>query len=340
VAPVVGSLEYVPEPKDPSGATEHMVLGLLHGFVPNEGDAWQYTLDALGRYYERVMTQQVKPTPEAVGTPGEPLWSLGGDDLPPLAFETLGAFLPSVQLLGLRTAELHLAMASRSDDPAFAPEPFSKLFQRSLYQSLRNVTGRVFEALGRYVECHPTEHEAEARKVLSFQDAILKRFWAIHEKKITARRIRCHGDLHLGKILRAGKDFVFIDFEGEPYRSLSERRLKRSPLRDVASLIRSFHSAAYTVLYLDPAGGVFRPEDIQALEPRARMWNYWVSMVFLRSYFEGCAQASFHPATREETLAFLRLYYLERLVFELGYELLNRPERLVIPLRGILRALE
>jgi maltose alpha-D-glucosyltransferase / alpha-amylase len=331
--PVIGSLGYQPE------KGEAMTFGILHGFIPNEGDAWQYTLDALARYFERVLTEQSKPGQEAPALPIDPIWSLMSGELPPPAFETVGTFLPMVQLLGQRTAELHLALASETEDPAFASEPFSSHYQRSLYQSMRTMTSRVFQALDGRVHELQASTKDEALKVLQLQKEILKRFWSIQGRKISGLRIRCHGDLHLGKVLRTGKDIVFIDFKGTPYHSLGERRTKRSPLRDVASLLRSFHRAAYTALYGN-SGGITRQEDLARLEPGVRVWNFWVTTIFLKRYLEAAGQASFLPSSRDELKELLSIYYLEKVIFELDQDLSRSPEHLIIPLHGILRTLE
>ncbi len=168
------------------------------------------------------------------------------------------------------------------------------------------------------------------------EDKILKRFRSVLDRKISAMRIRVHGDYHLGQVLFTGKDFVIIDFEGEPARSLSSRRIKRSPLRDVAGMLRSFHYAASAPLIGKTGGSVFRPENVAHLEPWAHCWNLWVSAAFLSAYLETSAQGSFLPRLREEISSLLFVYLLEKSIYELGYELNNRPDWVKLPLRGIL----
>ena len=150
-----------------------------------------------------------------------------------------------------------------------------------------------------------------------------------------AVRIRCHGDYHLGQVLYTGKDFVITDFEGEPLHPLSERRLKRSPLRDVAGMIRSFHYAAYSPLTKGEAGIVVRAEDVAALGNWAQAWYGWVSGCFLAGYFDG-ADDKLIPKSIEELEILLDAYLLEKAVYELGYEFNNRPDWIVIPIKGIL----
>jgi maltose alpha-D-glucosyltransferase/alpha-amylase len=332
IPPVAGALEYR------RGQGEPMTLAVLQGFVPNQGDAWRYTLDALGQYFEHVAAHGAPP-PEALQVP-RPLLTLLEEPLPPPVQELVGAYGEAARLLGQRTGELHVALASDPNDPSFAPEPFSALYQRSLFQSRRNLTGQVFALLRRYVRERPEAAGEDARKVLDLEGEVRKRFRSVLDRKITAMRIRVHGDYHLGQVLYTGKDFVIIDFEGEPARSLSERRIKRSPLRDVAGMLRSFHYAAYTALLGEVDGGAVRPEDLAALEPWARLWHQWVASTFLRAYLEVADRGPFLPRSREETAALLDSYVLEKAVYELGYELNNRPEWVKQPLRGILQHLE
>jgi maltose alpha-D-glucosyltransferase/alpha-amylase len=176
----------------------------------------------------------------------------------------------------------------------------------------------------------------QAQQVLNLEGTISERFQAILDQKPTVMRIRCHGDYHLGQVLYTGHDFVIIDFEGEPARPLSERRIKRSALHDVAGMLRSFHYAAYSALLDREASGVVRPEDIPILEPWARFWYLWVSAAFLKAYLAEAGQASFIPQSREELQALLDAFLLEKAIYEVGYELNNRPEWVRIPLQGIL----
>jgi maltose alpha-D-glucosyltransferase/alpha-amylase len=230
---------------------------------------------------------------------------------------------------------MHLALASDRDRPGLAPEPFSKLYQRSLYQSMRNLTGRVFQLLRQRLRTLPEGSRAEVQKVLDQEGKILDRFRALIDLKITGTRIRCHGDYHLGQVLYTGKDFVIIDFEGEPARPISERRIKRSPLRDVAGMLRSFNHAAYSAFFSQRESGLIRPEDLAFLESSAEFWRLWVSAAFLKSYLEAAMQGAFIPKTRKELQALLDIFLLEKAVYELGYELDNRPEWTLIPIQDI-----
>jgi maltose alpha-D-glucosyltransferase/alpha-amylase len=145
-------------------------------------------------------------------------------------------------------------------------------------------------------------------------------------------RIRIHGDYHLGQVLYTGKDFIIIDFEGEPARELTERRLKHSPFKDVAGMIRSFHYAVRTAVLKKAS---VRPKDTPRLEPWTNLWYRYVSEMFLASYLDAVRNATFLPLDKEELEIMLNAYLLEKAVYELGYELNNRPERAITPLRGI-----
>jgi maltose alpha-D-glucosyltransferase/alpha-amylase len=233
-----------------------------------------------------------------------------------------------------------VALASSADDPDFAPEPFSLLYQRSLYQSMRSLTGGVFQLLRKRIKSLPSELKPAAQRVLDLEPEVLHRFQLIRDRKIAAMRTRIHGDYHLGQVLYTGKDFVIIDFEGEPARPLSERRRKRSPLQDVAGMIRSFHYAAHAALLGRAGSGMVRPENLSALEPWARFWFLWVSVIYLKAYLEVSGQENFLPKSTEEQMILLNACVLEKAVYELGYELNNRPNWVNVPVLGILEILQ
>jgi len=177
---------------------------------------------------------------------------------------------------------------------------------------------------------------AEAQELVARDAEIQQRFRGLLEGKIGGQRIRAHGDYHLGQVLYTGNDFAIIDFEGEPSRPLSERRIKRSALRDVAGMLRSFHYAPYAVIFGQVPGVVLRAEDSAILEAGARFWQRWVSAAFLRAYFAEAGTAAFLPPTPREQQVLLEAYVMEKALYEIGYELNNRPEWVRIPLRGVL----
>ena len=299
---------------------------ILQSLVPNATDGWKFTLDALGRFFNRVLTRPEDPPPP------RPIRELLEEPLPTWAAEVFGAYPANAALLGTRTAELHAVLGSEAGDEAFAPEPFTPFAQRSFYQSLRNLTHHVLELLERKVEELDGETESDARRVLASKDGLIRKFRSLLDGRLSSLRIRCHGDFHLGQVLFTGKDFAFIDFEGEPARPLGERRLKRSPLRDVAGMLRSFHYVAYAAL----RDGVARPEDKPRLEPWARAWQERIAAVFLGAYLEAASGPVFAWSPAELHLL-LEAHLLEKAVYEIGYELENRPDWLRIPLQGLLQ---
>ncbi|MFS8840762.1 maltose alpha-D-glucosyltransferase [Synechococcus sp. W55.2] len=344
---LLGSLEYRRRRGargfDP--ADQPITLAILQEYIPNEGDAWHYTLDSLGQFFEAVLVhhQEVDPVPVPQGS----FLELSQQPLPELAYATIGSYLESVRILAKRTAELHIALAADTENKDFAPEPFSSLYQRSVYQSMRNLVGQVFPLLFASAGRSPYKQlpklpEAEAnlaRAVCDQEGEIMSRFRLILERKITALRTRCHGDYHLGQVLFTGKDFVIIDFEGEPARSLGERRLKRCPLRDVAGMLRSFHYAVHTALRQQLESGLVCADHCPDMMRWAQFWHRWVCAVFLAEYLQVASQAAFLPRSLQEIEVLLDAYLLEKAIYELGYELNHRPEWVEIPLRGILQLL-
>ena len=298
---------------------EPTVVCLLQTAISSECDAWTLTLDSVGRYYDRVLGRKA---------------GLQNQTTPPgtLLDELIGGVYPEkAKLLGQRTAELHLALASSDDDRAFAPEPFNAMAQRSVYQSMRASLRRTFALLEKALPDLPDAFRDEAKQVLATEKQILEQEKRILDRRSVAAKIRVHGDYHLGQVLYTGKDFVILDFEGEPARALSERKLKRSPLRDVAGMMRSFQYAAYSALW-QPA---MRSEDVPFLERWADLWYRQMSSIFLQSYLGTTGDAIFVPQNQDDLHVLLEAYLLDKAVYEIAYELNNRPDWVVIPIRGI-----
>ena len=339
---LAGALEYR------VGYSEVATLAVLHQFVASEDDAWSYTLDELSRYFERALAQGTSdgggggggagiggaaPAPPA---PEQPPLDLAGAPIPQETADLIGPFLERARLLGERTAELHLALASSTDDPAFTPEAFVAHYRRGLYESLRALMRSSLGALRKGLDGLEPEERATAERLLAAEDSILQQVRRALDRRIAAQRIRHHGDFHLGQVLFTGKDFVILDFEGEPSRSIGERRFKRGPLRDVAGMLRSFEYAVAFGL----RNGPIRPEDTEVLRPWGRYWSRWVSVAFLQGYLEKAKGAAYMPPTREELVTLLDYYLLEKAIYELRYELNNRPDWVAIPLEGIAELLD
>jgi maltose alpha-D-glucosyltransferase/alpha-amylase len=304
VPPYAGSLTLA----DRAG---NALVGMLFGFVVNQGDGWTYTLDALTRYFDRVLEARREFDGAA-------------------ATEIIGAVYPErARQLGERTAEMHKALASADDHPEFAPEPFSTLYQRSLYQGLRGSAGHVLRRLKRHLPRLPEEAQADAASLLANHAPLLRIFARLLDHRIEVSRIRIHGDFHLAQVLNTGKDFVIIDFEGEPRHPLSERRLKRSALRDVAGMLRSFDYAATTVLRNE------RPDDVQRLIPWARAWAAAARESYLTAYLKAAGGAPFLPSSDADTQILLEAFQLDKALYEVGYELSYRPAFVTAPLRAV-----
>jgi maltose alpha-D-glucosyltransferase/alpha-amylase len=329
---VAGYIEYHSRQHQP------MTLAILQEYIANEGSAWNYTIDSLTSYLEGVLSRPVGEL-GAAAVPEQPVTDLAQRDPPALAAEMMGSYLQSAELLGRRTGELHAALATATDDSAFAPEPFTPFYQRAIYQGMRGTVAHVFPLLRKRRGQLPDELRELADGVLAGESRLLERFHSVVDQRISGMRIRTHGDYHLGQVLYTGKDFVIIDFEGEPSRPLSERRLKRSPLRDVAGLMRSFHYAAYSALLEQAAIGLVKPPRLKEVEGWALYWHAWASAACLRGYLEAAAGASILPQTQEEIQTLLDAYVLEKAVYEVGYELNTRPDWVRIPLTGIAQLL-
>jgi maltose alpha-D-glucosyltransferase/alpha-amylase len=313
-------------------------IGILSGFAPNCKDGWEFTLDSLGRYYQRVgsLPAESRTAPKLEGLP----FDVSEGELPVLVTERLGTYAEAARVLGERTAAMHLCLACDKTSKDFAPEPFNPFYQRSLFQSMRNLAVQNLGLLRGKMKTVPESARAAADKVTALQPDILKRLRAVADSRLTGMRTRVHGDYHLGQVLHTGKDFLIIDFEGEPARSLGERRFKRTPLADVAGMLRSFDYAAHTALFKQQEHGVITAETLNWIQPWARFWTHWTSLIFLRSYLGRARQGDYLPSTQPEVKILLEANVMNKALYELGYELNNRPAWLRIPLDGILQLME
>jgi maltose alpha-D-glucosyltransferase/alpha-amylase len=297
---------------------EPRLLGLLVNQIAHGGEAWTYTVDSAARFFERVLERRPTTTP--------------AED-PRLLEELIGGVYPErTRLLAVRTGEMHLALASDTADPAFCPEPITSLHRRSLYQSMRAMTRRMELLARKMLGEVPEQFRKDIQEVIDSEGAILEAQGELLHVRMDAVRTRVHGDYHLGQVLYTGKDFIVLDFEGEPARSLSERRMKRSPLRDVAGMMRSFHYASYAALWQRKT---FRPEDVLFLEPWAEAWAQWVAKHYLEAYQERVKGAPFIPTDPKAAEVLLRSQLLEKATYEVVYELNNRPNWVILPIRGI-----
>jgi maltose alpha-D-glucosyltransferase / alpha-amylase len=330
VPPFAGALEYQKKGSEPTA------VALLQGCIANQGDAWKYTLDELERYIERVLSKAQEPT-DPLDPSLSPL-AVAYRELPGVLLELIGGvYLKMAALLGRRTAELHHALSTDHDHPAFTPEPFTQLYQRSIFQSMQSYTRRVLQQLQKQLKSLPEAARVKAAEVLKREPEIIDRFKAVLKQNRTGARTRIHGDYHLGQVLTTGDDLIIIDFEGEPARPLSERCSKRSVLRDVAGMLRSFHYASHTALRHHAE---LRQKDTGMLEPWLEFWHRYVGGVFLRSYLDTAGDAVFVPQDLEETDILLNAFLLHKAMYELHYEMNSRPDWVMTPLAGITEMLK
>jgi maltose alpha-D-glucosyltransferase/alpha-amylase len=327
VEPLAGGIEYR------TGRGRAINVAVLLGHVANQGDAWSYTIDVLKRFFMDVLAHLAGMEPFR---PSRPFLHLINEPIPPVVLEQIGSFLESVRLMGQRTAELHLALASLTDNPDFAPEPFNVLYQRSLYQTGRTRVAQVLDLLRERQGELPEEARLPAQALLNLRDDLLSQLREVLQGKVAAQRIRCHGDFRLGSLLSTGKDFIIIDFEGEALRPLSNRRHKVTPIKDVANMLHSIHAAVQTALHLPE----HRREDLPVLEPWARFWNFWVSVDFVKSYLETAATGNFLPKSREELRILFDFYLLSRGLTALRWQLISNLAGAQVPLQALLRLLE
>ncbi len=321
VPATAGSIEYRPLRGDP------FTIGVLQAYVPHEGDAWK---DALRAFEE--LAGRVAPVvaPDAPREDARGILELSRAPVPDPVAAAIGPYLERATLLGKRTAELHGALAAVAA-PAFAPEPFGQLYQRALSQSMHALATTALDALRSASASLPADARDDAKAVLASQRRIDERFRALRSSVIDAVRIRTHGDLHLGQVLLTAGDVVFIDFEGEPARSIGERRLRHSPLRDVAGMLRSFAYAAET--------GRAASAEREALAPWARAWQAYVSARYLSAYLEAAGTAAWLPRGDDDLVRLLDALLLEKALYEVLYELNSRPDWVGVPLGGVRRLL-
>ncbi|WP_447603738.1 putative maltokinase [Nitrospira sp. Nam80] len=308
---LLGSLEYS------RPAHEASTVALVQAFIENQGDAWQYTLRELERDLDSV--------PETRASSGEPAKKAGSQ-----------AYMDLAETLGRRTADLHLVLGQETDDPDFAPAPCTPGYWRALRARMERSIESSLILLRRRLSDLGSVERRQAALVFELERQLLSRVGVLTDRHLDARRIRCHGDYHLGQVLYTGVDFVIIDFEGEPARPLAERRAKHVPIVDVAGMIRSFDYAAYAALQRQGERHHKHGQRTE-LELWARRWSQSAADAFLSGYAAVAADAPFWPPAADERAMLLEAHLIEKACYELSYELNNRPSWSGIPLQGLLR---
>ena len=316
------------------GGRFYGTVGLSRGFVQNQGDAWALMIEEAAKYYNAV-----KSSPAAVKPPAVPeLSAVSLKEIPQQVMNLTGAVsFEMAALLGRRTGEMHLALAAGPAAPEFAPEPFSRLYQRSIYQSMSGHSKKSFLSLARSLKNLPEESRAEVKFVLERQQQVLKLIHLLTEKKISAKKIRIHGNYSLRQALFTGKDFIIKDFAGDPGHTIGERRLKRSPLRDAAGMLLSFYYAAYAPFLLP---GEIPGKEISGLSPWIELWYAYTAGAFLNGYLSAVEGSQLLPASREETDALLQIFLIEKTILSLDSEASARPDWAFVPARFLRRLLD
>jgi maltose alpha-D-glucosyltransferase/alpha-amylase len=303
-APLAGVLEYIAN----DGQTQ--LLAILQAYVANQGDGWTYSLEYMRRHLE-----QYRTTP-------------AGDALPANAHE---AYLILIRVLATRTAELHRALAQPTSDVAFSPQPLTRADIDAYRQRALEEARNTLDLVASNLDAVPAADRERATAVLAQRDQIMARIEACAKAVPQGVKTRIHGDYHLGQVLVTRNDFVIIDFEGEPGHTLEDRRAKHSPLRDVAGMMRSFGYVQQSAL----RSVAHNEAEAARLAPLARAWELEVRTAFLSAYDAAARDAALYESLQVGQ-GMLGMFEIEKALYELRYELGNRPTWIGIPLQGIL----
>jgi maltose alpha-D-glucosyltransferase/alpha-amylase len=327
----MGSIEW----KDGKGCID---LGQIQEMIENHGDGYGYFQERISNYIERLLSGEKKePLAEKpLGTLFEPVIY---EQLPEDMQALLGApAAGEARLIGIRTAEMHLALAAATSAKDFKPEPFSLHYQRSLFSSMQSLVRETYQNLARYKAKLPPDLQERTEQILAFREELLAILKKIYAKKLDTLKIRIHGNYHLGQILLTGKDIAITDFSGDPSLDYSERRLRRSPFVDLSSMVMSFYEAAYEGFMNNQQ---FHGTDTRPLLPMASIWAHYMSGFFIAGYKEQIKGSPMIPANPEDFEMMLQNYTIQKALHVFNDYLKNAPQRLVIPqtvLRSVLRA--
>jgi len=314
------------------GEKETIALGMLQELVENHGDGYSYMIERINNYIERILArdrQAFNPT------------QLQGTLTDPVSFDELDSELQlllggnaaeQAKLIGIRTAQMHLALATPNGTKDFMPEEFSLHYQRSLFSSMQSLVRESYQSHHRNINNLPERLREPVKALFNRRDDILSTLKRIYNKKLDVVKIRIHGNYHLRHVLLTGRDLAIQNFTGNPEKAFSERRLKRSPLRDVATMILSLHYVAYEG-FLNTSQ--VQQDELETLMPFAHMWAHYMSSFFVKAYLETVQDTQFIPKEKSDLDVMLQTYMLERALKDLISELDNRPKWVPVPLRMI-----
>ncbi len=311
-------------------------LGLMQGKIDNKGEAWALMIRDIKAYFERITSTKtsVKEIENIPLFERRKIDQLNDEIIDLVGFQTL----KNVQKIATRIAEMHIALFKNRYDTAFNPSAFNSDY--SVWQKNRIIYQ--FTARHILVEQHINELKGLAKEYaqlfLNARDEITTKFLEFEESLLNSQRIRIHGDLHLGQILASDdNDFFIIDFEGEPESTIRDRKVKQTPLKDVAGVLRSFHYAIYAVIFDDKFKSSMNEEEL--FMAGEKHYQCIVS-VFLRTYLDTAMSSNMDVGYYPEIVYLLKYHLLEKAVYEIGYELKSRPDWAIIPLTGIKQILD
>ena len=308
----------------------NITIGLMQEMIPNEGDAFDYSLRELHKVFSNLEYKNI-----AVDQlPNTALYQrLDIKDIPPRIIDWAGLHLfLQIETLARRTAEMHIALGSEFEETAFTPTHYNDdytvwLKNKVLYQfqnRLNAIENNIHKLEGLALDL--------AHEFLDKKNSIRKRFVDFDWTKLKGERIRIHGDYHLGQVLVKDNDFYILDFEGEPESTIRDRKVKQSPLKDVAGIFRSFHYAIYATIFNNAENYPFS-QDL--LFKAGEVLYRYITGLFLGAYVTETQNANLNIGYNQERIFILKYCLLEKAVYELGYELNSRPQWAVIPLKGI-----
>ncbi|MEO8724839.1 MAG: hypothetical protein ABI383_01840, partial [Acidobacteriaceae bacterium] len=322
---LLGTLEY-------RRGMERIVLGLMEEYIHCEAGAMAYFSDQFQIFIERAMTDQVP------GAPRGGVIELDGE-LPKKVRELFGTPLQYARLLGGRAGDLHMSLAS-AEFGEFVPEPFTDFYRQSIYHGFLGTLGRTMEFLRGHLDHVPENLRGPAEQLLGAEGQLRSVLRPLRETRVHSTRIRLHGDLHLDQVLFTGKDFVFIDFEGDPSRPASERRIKSSPARDLAAMVWSFYYSSHAPFHRHAAGATAMMESAanrERVQAWAELWAHWMGTEFLRSYRACTKNSRLLPPEGPELSLLLNCYLIDRACKELNFNLVQSSGWMSIPIEGLLR---
>jgi maltose alpha-D-glucosyltransferase/alpha-amylase len=314
-----------------------ILLGMMQDMIENHGDGYGYFQERVHNYIERLLAggRNVALWEQRIGTPMDPV---SFDSLPEELQGMLGGHASEeARLMGIRIGELHLALASGVDLKDYRPESFTLHYQRSLFSTLQSLVRETYQNLSRHKSRLPSDLQSNTERIAAYKPKLLAIFKRIYAKKLDTLKIRIHGNLHLGQLLLTGKDLAISDYSGDPTLSYSERRLKRSPLVDLATMVLSFHKVAFDGFMSDPQ---LQEAERTRSEPFAALWAHYISGIFVRAYLTTVKDSRLLPSDPKDLEMMWQIYLLQRAILAFNDALRNDPARLIVPLtliRNILR---